>query len=153
MIIILWNLSINSSIIWLTLVLLNPDIPSFANSVDPDQLASKKPTDLDLHCLPLSMRIYSNNWDQVIWLAENQKWAWHLNLFSRTRVKLRQPYQRLWSYNVLWHLIWVYSVCPGLPVQILNVLLIFFRNSSFAWRFTQKMRICNQVQPKQILCI
>ena len=47
----------------LTLVLLNPDIPclskqcrsrsvGFANSVDPDQ---KKPTDLDLHCLPLSM--------------------------------------------------------------------------------------------------
>ena len=24
--------------------------PAFANSVDPDQLASKKPTDLDLHC-------------------------------------------------------------------------------------------------------
>ena len=40
--------------------------PAFANSVDPDQLASlKKPTDLDLHCLPLSMRIYSNNPDQV----------------------------------------------------------------------------------------
>ena len=34
----------------LTLVLLNPDIPVFANSVDPDQLASE--TDLDLHCLP-----------------------------------------------------------------------------------------------------
>ena len=29
--------------------------PAFANSVDPDQLASKKPTDLDLHCLPFSM--------------------------------------------------------------------------------------------------
>ena len=26
------------------------DIPAFANSEDPDQL--KKPTDLDLHCLP-----------------------------------------------------------------------------------------------------
>ena len=26
----------------LTLVLLNPDIPCFANSVDPDQLASEK---------------------------------------------------------------------------------------------------------------
>ena len=46
----------------------------------------KKPTDLDLHCLSLSMWIYSNNPDQVIWLAENWKWAWHLNLFSRTRV-------------------------------------------------------------------
>ena len=30
----------------------------------------KKPTDLDLHCLPFSMRIYSNNPDQVILLAE-----------------------------------------------------------------------------------
>ena len=36
---------------YLTIVLLNPDIPAFANSVDPDV----KPTDLDLHCLPLSM--------------------------------------------------------------------------------------------------
>ena len=32
----------------LTLFLLNPNISYFANSVDPDQLASKKPTDLDL---------------------------------------------------------------------------------------------------------
>ena len=29
------------------------------------------PTDLDLHCLPLCMWIYSNNLDQVIWLAKN----------------------------------------------------------------------------------
>ena len=86
----------------LTLVLLNLDItlvlmsllscwtwiyPAFANSVEPDQLASQKPTDLDLHCLPVSMWIYINNLDQVIWSAENLKRAWHLNLFSRTRVK------------------------------------------------------------------
>ena len=35
-----------------------PAIPCLANSVDPDQLASellKKPTDLDLYRLPLSM--------------------------------------------------------------------------------------------------
>ena len=31
----------------------------------------QKPTDLDLHCLPLSMWIYSNNQDHAIWLAEN----------------------------------------------------------------------------------
>ena len=56
-----------------TLVLLNPDNnPAFANSIDPDQLASKKPTDLDLHCLPFIMWIYINNLDQVIWLAENE---------------------------------------------------------------------------------
>ena len=45
-------------------------------------------TDLDLHCLPSSMWIYINNLDQVIWLAENYKWVWHLNLFSMTRVNL-----------------------------------------------------------------
>ena len=72
--------------ILLTLVLLNPDIPSLCNNVDPDQLASEKPTDLDLHCLPISIRIYINNLDQVIWLAEILKRVWHL-LFSRTRVK------------------------------------------------------------------
>ena len=31
----------------------------------------KKPIDLDLHCLTLSMWIYSNNLDQVIRLAKN----------------------------------------------------------------------------------
>ena len=31
----------------------------------------KKPTDLDLHCLPSRMQIYNNNLDQVTWLAEN----------------------------------------------------------------------------------
>ena len=30
------------------------DMP-LANNVDPDQLASEKPTDLDLHCLSLNM--------------------------------------------------------------------------------------------------
>ena len=37
----------------ITLVLLNPNITRFANSVAADQLASA--TDLDLHCLPISM--------------------------------------------------------------------------------------------------
>ena len=39
--------------------------PAFENSVDPDQLASKKPTDLELHCLQFStfMWIYINNQD------------------------------------------------------------------------------------------
>ena len=49
------------------------------NSADLDQLASsedlnlhyfQKPTDLNLHCFPLSMWIYSNNPDQVFRLAE-----------------------------------------------------------------------------------
>ena len=39
-------------------------------------LALKKPADLDLHHLSLSMWIYRiNNQDQVIRLAENEKWA------------------------------------------------------------------------------
>ena len=48
----------------------------------------KKPTDLDLHCLHLSMWIWINNLNQVIWLAENWRWDWPLNLFSMTRVKI-----------------------------------------------------------------
>ena len=42
-----------------------------ADSAGSDQIDLKKPTDLDLHCLPLHMWIYSNSPDQVIWLAEN----------------------------------------------------------------------------------
>ena len=48
----------------------------------------QKPTDLDLHCLPFSMWICINSLDQGIWLANNQKWTWHLNLFSMTKVKI-----------------------------------------------------------------
>ena len=32
------------------------------------------------------MRICIINLEQVIWLAENEKWVWHLNLFSIARV-------------------------------------------------------------------
>ena len=39
----------------LTLVLLTPIYAVFENSVDPYQLASQEPTDLDLHCLSFSM--------------------------------------------------------------------------------------------------
>ena len=51
--------------------MLNPIYPAFTNCVDLDHVASKKPTDLDLYCLPLSMWIYSNNPHDAIWLAEN----------------------------------------------------------------------------------
>ena len=60
--------------------------PAFANSDDQIWLM-KKPTDLDLHCLSLSMWICINNLEQEIWLAENWKWAWLLNLFSMAKVK------------------------------------------------------------------
>ena len=35
--------------------MLNLDISCFENSVDQDQLASKKPADQDLHCFPLCL--------------------------------------------------------------------------------------------------
>ena len=37
---------------------------------------------MDLHCMSLSMWLFINKLNQVIWLAENWKWAWYLNLFS-----------------------------------------------------------------------
>ena len=66
----------------LTLVLLNLDIPCICKQcrswsvgqirmVKIQEAITLKPTDLDLHCLPLSVRIYNKNPDQVIWLAEN----------------------------------------------------------------------------------
>ena len=54
-------LSMIDSSLLLTLVLLNPIYSDFANSVDLGQLA-----DLGLYWFPISMRIYSNNPDQVI---------------------------------------------------------------------------------------
>ena len=57
----------------------------FANSGDPDQKPRSASSDLSLHCMPIAseeanwsgsalfaiMWVYSNNPDQVIWLAEN----------------------------------------------------------------------------------
>ena len=45
----------------LILLLLNTTCPVLANSVDPDQMASEKPTDPDLHCLSLNMWISIKN--------------------------------------------------------------------------------------------
>ena len=90
-----------------TLLILCPTEPGYTlplktvyTNVDPDQMASKKPTDLNLHCLPFSMFrmwIRINNLNQVIWLAENLKKVWHLYLFSRTRVNCGYPSN---SYSV-----------------------------------------------------
>ena len=41
---------------------------------------------LDLHWLSLSVWILFNSLDQVIWLVENWKWAWHHSLLSMARV-------------------------------------------------------------------
>ena len=45
----------NPIIAMLTLNTLNLNISCFKNSVDLDQLASKKPADQDLHCFPLPL--------------------------------------------------------------------------------------------------
>ena len=39
----------------LTFTMLNYDVSCFENSVDLDQLASKKSSDLDPHCFPLCL--------------------------------------------------------------------------------------------------
>ena len=76
----------------LTLLLLNTTYPVLANSVDPGQLASEE---ANWSGSALFVIKYVNFYkkkkkkkkktDQVIWLAGNSKWAWHLNLFSMTR--------------------------------------------------------------------
>ena len=55
----------------LTIVLLNPDIPCFANSTDPDQLASEEANWSGSVLFAIKYHIYNNNLDQVTWLAEN----------------------------------------------------------------------------------
>ena len=62
----------------------------------------KKPTDLDLHCLLFSIWIFINKLDQVIWLAENYDWGWHLNLFCRTRFKVLE---RRYTWFLFWLLV------------------------------------------------
>ena len=39
------------------LTTLNPEISCFENSIDPDQLAPKRPADLDQHCFLLFLYI------------------------------------------------------------------------------------------------
>ena len=46
-----------------THTMLNMDISSFENSVDPDQLAFQKPADQDPHCFPLCMLLHAYNRD------------------------------------------------------------------------------------------
>ena len=74
----------------LTLVLLNPDTPCLCK-----QCRSRSVGFWGVCHLVCE---YSNNLDQVIWLAENYKWAWHLNLFSKTRVKNEGPDQTLFEH-------------------------------------------------------
>ena len=40
-------------------VLLSPELSFFENAVDPDQMASTKPSDQDLHCFPLRLKMHA----------------------------------------------------------------------------------------------
>ena len=41
----------------------NLDTSCCENSVDPDQLASEKPADQELHCFPLALKVHAFNWN------------------------------------------------------------------------------------------
>ena len=66
------NKEVHFTVCWCVLTLQKPDmfLPLQTMQIQ-ISWPLKKPTDLDLHCLPLSMWIYINNLDKVIWLAEN----------------------------------------------------------------------------------
>ena len=89
--------------ILLTLVLLNPVIACLYKQYRSYSVGFWR-NQLIWICtvFPLSIWTYSKNADKVIWLAENYKWVWHLNLFSRTRVKItRKP--QLHNTGFQWH--------------------------------------------------
>ena len=61
-----------------------------------------RPIDPTLHCLSSSMGICINNLDQVIWLAENLKRAWHLNLFSMAIIDLKDDTRATFDITFIW---------------------------------------------------
>ena len=71
-------------------------MPCLSKHVDPDQLASEE---ANWSGSALFVIYYINNLDQGIWLADNENWAWHLNIFSMIRVKLQQTKQELQQRN------------------------------------------------------
>ena len=64
------------------------DIPTFANSVDPDQMASEEAIWSGSTLFSFSLWIWTKILFDVIWLADIQKWVWLIKLFSRMKVKL-----------------------------------------------------------------
>ena len=43
-----------------------PDVSSFENSEDTDQLASMKPADQNPHCFPPCLQTHANKWNPAI---------------------------------------------------------------------------------------
>ena len=92
------------------------------------------------------MWIYINNLDQVNWLAENEKWAWHLNLFSMTRVKNTFERKRLSDFLI--------PCIIGLFIG-LNVTIIVYKRSNFLKAVVHVITIdqCNQTNEIQVRLI
>ena len=92
---------------------LNTSCLVLANSVDPNHLASGEANWSGsalfvIKYVNLYQKLGSSNLikyvnlDQVIWLAGNYKWVWHLNLFSMRRVKsvpLAPLHQGFWNFK------------------------------------------------------
>ena len=84
------------------------------------------------------MQICINSLDQVIWLAENWKLEWHLNLFSMTRVKCigkkhiisqtvktqASPYKHRWAHTKV--SVVCFFVCVFLCCCFLLLFLFWF---------------------------
>ena len=71
----------------LTLILLNLNIPWLCKQLDTDHLASEEANWSGSALFVIKYVIRITSLDQVISLAENYKYPWHLKLFSMTRVK------------------------------------------------------------------
>ena len=65
----------------LILVLLNPDIPCLCKQCRARSVGFWR-SQLIWICTVCHCKLCISSLDQVIWLAENYRWAWHLNLFS-----------------------------------------------------------------------
>ena len=85
----------------LTLVLLNLDIPCLCKQCRSRSVGFWRSQLIWIYTVCHSVcEIYINNPELVIWLAENWKWAWHLNLFSKTRVNtIRYVLASHWSHH------------------------------------------------------
>ena len=60
----------------LTLILLVTTTPTFANSVDPDQMASEEAIWSGSTLFVMWFVNWTNKLYQVIWLVDRQKWVW-----------------------------------------------------------------------------
>ena len=101
--------------------------------------ALKKPTDLDLHCLSLSMLICINNLGQEIWLAENFWSGCGILIYSACQGLIPWTIlriQTLTSWRKYKHR-QVTSAKPlkkqYLPVQVKNIKLLWCLYKSVVW--------------------